>query len=472
MIKIPLKFILILSLIPIFFIAPIDSDLGWHLRYGDYFLENGKFLKENILTYFLSGYYWPNSYSLYQAITTILYKIGNLQLLTLSYLLVMLFSFYLLNLTYPKTTKTNYLLFLLGAIASWQIFRLGPRAQIYSFLFFVLTNFCLSKMVEKENKKYFLILPLLFLVWANFHGGFVVGFALFLYYIIKSVADKKWGTAISISLIFLASLLATLINPYSIKIYAEIIRHITTPLRLLIAEWTPPPFYIKLTILISSICSILVLLLSKARNKIPNSMFLLVFMLSAIEAKRNVPFWSLFLTITILDSLQEKIKAIEKNRIMTKFVYITSLAVFIFPLFTSLPKNVSIIYDQDSFCRQGLLPYPCKAVEFIKKEKIDGKNVFSSYEWGGFLEWQLPGYKFFVDGRMPAWETKNKESPYTTYLKIIQAQEGWDKKLEEYETDWLLLPANTFLDLYLQEQNSNWKEIYRDKISAIYIKKE
>ena len=57
MIKIPLKFILILSLIPIFFIAPIDSDLGWHLRYGDYFLKNGKFLKENILTYFLSGYY-------------------------------------------------------------------------------------------------------------------------------------------------------------------------------------------------------------------------------------------------------------------------------------------------------------------------------------------------------------------------------------------------------------------------------
>ncbi|QLG69457.1 MAG: hypothetical protein CH104c_0225 [Candidatus Woesebacteria bacterium] len=290
MIKIPLKFILILSLIPIFFIASIDSDLGWHLRYGGYFLENGKFLKENILTYFLSGYYWPNSYSLYQAITTILYKIGNLQLLTLSYLLVMLFSFYLLNLTYPKTTKTNYLLFLLGAIASWQVFRLGPRAQIYSFLFFVLTNFYLSKMIEKENKKYFLILPLLFLVWVNFHGGFVVGFALFLYYIIKSITDKKWGTATSISLVFLASLFATLINPYSIKIYAEIIRHITTPLRLLIAEWTPSPFYIKLTILTSSIYSILVLLLSKARNKIPNSIFLLVFMFSAIEAKRNVPF--------------------------------------------------------------------------------------------------------------------------------------------------------------------------------------
>ena len=40
---------------------PYDPDLGWHLKYGEYFFQNGKILKENIFSTDMVGYHWANS---------------------------------------------------------------------------------------------------------------------------------------------------------------------------------------------------------------------------------------------------------------------------------------------------------------------------------------------------------------------------------------------------------------------------
>ena len=97
-------------------------------------------------------------------------------------------------------------------------------------------------------------------------------------------------------------------------------------------------------------------------------------------------------------------------------------------------------------------------------------NVFSAFEWGGFLIWQLPASKVFVDGRTPAWTSPLGESPYTTYLKIIQAQAGWSQILDQYHTDYLLIPQGSFLDLLLQKDAASYKykEEYRDNLAAVY----
>ncbi|OGY13519.1 MAG: hypothetical protein A3A58_00400 [Candidatus Blackburnbacteria bacterium RIFCSPLOWO2_01_FULL_41_27] len=110
---------------------------------------------------------------------------------------------------------------------------------------------------------------------------------------------------------------------------------------------------------------------------------------------------------------------------------------------------------------------PCEAANYIKKYPPEGKNVFSSYEWSGFTAWQLPRYKYFVDGRMPAWLVP---SPYTTHLEIMRAQGNFLEKLSDYNTDWLLIPASSPLDSYLSKNQTVWKEKYRDKVSVIYTK--
>ena len=68
----------------IFFLAPADTDLGWHLRYGEYFWQNFEVLRENVLTYFLADYSWSNSYFLYDVATFGIWKFGGIGGLTIA----------------------------------------------------------------------------------------------------------------------------------------------------------------------------------------------------------------------------------------------------------------------------------------------------------------------------------------------------------------------------------------------------
>ena len=58
----------------LFFLPPRDTDLGWHLRYGQYFFQTGQILKQNLLTFYLPDYIWPNSYGFYQILITFIFN--------------------------------------------------------------------------------------------------------------------------------------------------------------------------------------------------------------------------------------------------------------------------------------------------------------------------------------------------------------------------------------------------------------
>jgi len=69
---------------------------------------------------------------------------------------------------------------------------------------------------------------------------------------------------------------------------------------------------------------------------------------------------------------------------------------------------------------------------------------------------------------MPAWKTDDGVSPYTTYLEIIQAKDGFSENLVDYGTEYLLIANGTFLDIRLSEGDMLWRELYRDKTAVIY----
>jgi hypothetical protein len=458
----------LISIFLLFFLAPIDTDLGWHLRYGEYFLKTGKFLTHNTLTYYLKNYYWPNSYSFYQIVIAVLYKFGGLFTLSIFYSLLGVLTFLVFEASYPKSTKINFVSFLAVVFFGWVVFKFGLRAQVFSFTFIILLNFILKKC--SYNKGWFLI-PLLFLFWVNLHGAFVLGFIFLASEGIRLLINKDKEKLTFLVLITFLSLLATLASPYGINIYSEVIRHIQTPMKTLIAEWVEPTILFKF--FIAFITGILTIYVIKKdfKSKIHLIIPLFAFCYIGLSARRNLGLTALVFILIIYELALFRIEAFCLNKYITKIFPYIVLAIFVFS-FKNISNTFSLTTNWDVFCKKGMLPYPCKAVNFIKKENIKGANVFSSYEWGGFLEWQLPDYKFFVDGRTPAWDTPESKSPYTVYLETIQAQPGYEEVLEKHQTDWLLLPVGTFLDIELQEnKNIPWKEIYRDELSAIFIKR-
>jgi len=438
-----------------------DPDFGWHYRYGKTFIQNKIVVKNNSFSYFLPNYKSANPHLIYDVILAGIYDHFGFNGLSLLYSFLIgfcgLFFIYLLSGPLWFKMVAFYATYFLG----FTVFSLGIRTQILTYAFFLITLFILKQ--AKKNYRYLSLLPFLFLFWVNTHIGFFVGLILFLFWIINS-PKKKMPTIVGI---FLVSFLATLLNPFGIDVYKEILNHAFSPLGQMIAEWVAPSWQQTL-IIIGSLIGIFLLEVKFKKMSLFHFLLVFFFAIISLRARRNLPFFytvlfytaSLYLTGTIN---QSKRTAESLKEVLP--ILVGSFGIFL--AIINVPKTIDFNSSWKNYCNRGAVGYPCRAIR--NYPPLHG-NVYATYEWGGFLIWQKPKIKVFVDGRMPAWKDKNGQSPYKVYLDILQTQPGWNEKLRKWKTDYLFISNGTFLDLLLQKKAKkyHWQEVYRDRRSVIY----
>ncbi len=458
--------ILLIFLSSVFFLSflPVkDTDFGWHYKCGEMLLKHGELCLKNDFSYFLPDY--KSFYPSFLYDTSLAFVFDRFGFIGVSFLGSLVFSicaFILIKLLsgflWVKMIAI-YLIFFL----SYSIFGLGLRSQIITYLFFVLTLFLINRF-NNGSKKSLYFIPLILLIWVNTHIGFFVGLIL----LKASFFYKRDKFIIAI---FVLSILITLLNPFGINVYKEIINHSSSSLNTMIAEWTSPELWQEIIITTSTIFLLIVLLNKKSKNLYLIALTLFFSVLS-LSARRNEPF---FYTVMLYVLLQENIvqsffKKLKFSLFASEIILPLFISFFVITLgFLSIPRTIKFDTNWNEYCTKGQSIYPCNADNAIKK--LSG-NVYSMYEWGGFLIWRNPNIKVFVDGRMPAWKDETEKSPYEVFLEIIQTKEGWNEKLAKFKTDYLLIQQGTFLDLLLQKeaQRYHWKEFYRDDLAVIYKK--
>lgn len=455
----------------IFFLPPVDTDLGWHLRCGEYFLKNLAPMRKNELTYLLPDHAWQNSYFAYQVATTLIYNLFGFLGLSLANA----FFFGTLGVIiffYTRKDLLSSLLVFLSTVAfGWGSLKFGFRAQNFTLLGITLVLYLLKR--AEKNPQYLFLIPVVVAFWANFHGGFVLGLVVFAFFLITQVFLKQKKLLLPAVPAFLFSILAGAITPFGLGVHQEAWHHAFYPLKRLIAEWVPPRLSWRLAVLTITLAFSPIFFKKPKRFLFP-LLLALFFGWQAIFARRNLPLFGLVLGIAWADWLgqEEFWKKFSPNLNRTLLPILFSSLAFLL-LVIRVPQTLSFIKSEEAICAKGMATYPCQAIKWVKKQPLLGQNVYSAYEWGGFLEWKLPEYKPFVDGRMPAWPTPSGKSPYTIYLEIIQARPGWDKELEKYGTDWLLIQTGTFLDLELKRgDHPIWELIYQDEVASIYTKRK
>jgi len=460
------KLIILAGLFFLFLAPPGDTDLGWHLRYGQQIFTTGKIWRANQIGYFLSDYQWAHNYSLYQLTTYFVYRFFNLWGLAIIGSLVLTTAFFFLIWRQKNIFWTIISSFFI-ILASLPVIKLGYRSQLFSFLG-VSFIYWLIKQTKKFTWPKLIALIPLFALWANFHGAFIFGIALFVFATVEKAIKGKAGQAIRLALAAGLSALGALINPFGARIYSEIYRHSWYPLDKLIAEWVPPSnqgiFFILLVATLAAIGAIA----QKKRLAKSKPIFLtlgwLFFVYLALRARRHLPFFALA-SVYLVEAIFPLPKLPPK---ISKGLVVV---IFIFSLYhlNGLPK---LTQSWGSINQLRSTSFPNKAVEYLKTKPNICQNIFNAYEWGGYLAWHLPNRKTFVDGRMPAWPTPNNKSPYIIYLEIIQARPGFNQALAQYQTDCLLISKGTFLDLELKKNPGYpWKQIYQDNHAVIYQQK-
>jgi len=442
-----IKYLPILLIVVFLFALPtIDPDFGWFYRCG--YSDCSK----NTFSVFLPNYQWERPMIIYPVFIKLIFNAFAFWGLTLANILLGLGLFSIFHKTLKTSPLISIILFSLSVFFSRSGLDFGLRNQNLSLFFFLLTFYLLSK-------KTLLPLILLFPLWVNIHPNFPIGLVLIFIYLITHFSKKNL-------IIVSVCALSTLINPHGLKTYSDIILHLQLNLNTVVAEWVKPPLLYIFIILSLTITTVF------SKKMKPFSLLTLIFIsLYSVFALRNLPYFYFLYPIITFQNF--KIKRLEKLE-SSKITFFLALGFALTIGLNTLPKTIDLNSNWKSYCNKGVTAFPCEASEVLKK--LPPGNIFHTYEWGGFLIWQLPEFKTFVDGRMTAWFTRRSSgeggpvSPYVIYLSTYQTQPGWQDTLKKYNIDYILISPGTFLDLELKKNKYPWKEIFKSKFSVLYKK--
>jgi hypothetical protein len=110
--------------------------------------------------------------------------------------------------------------------------------------------------------------------------------------------------------------------------------------------------------------------------------------------------------------------------------------------------------------------YPIEAVEWISAHHDQaGRRLYNDYAYGGFLLWWLPDTKIFIDGRMPAWQRRERDI-LRDYFAVSGAEPDLTV-LDKYAVDWALVKRQTPLEEWLA-RDAAWTRLYGDEKAVIY----
>jgi hypothetical protein len=335
------------------------------------------------------------------------------------------------------------------------------------------------------------------------HGGFVLGFALLGLYLLSAAiryyrsrdGEESRGLvqrSKTLGMVTVASLAASLINPYGYELHVHVYRYLTSRwLMNHIDEFLSPNFHGVAQQCFVAILLITIVALAAAHNK-PSLSRVLVLLLatySGLYAARSLPVSSLLFTLIVAPLWTQALTDARENENLSLRL---RAVVSRWQEFTGRVRNVELAFRGHLWpaaavflgvlvcAHQGRLGatqwmhahfdpkhLPVQATDTIVERGIR-EPIFAPDSWGGYLIYRLyPENRIFVDDRHDFYGVDFLRD----YLKAIRLTPDWDKFLNEKHVNWALLPAGSALANMLEE-TTQWNVVYRDGTAVLLERKQ
>lgn len=479
--------------IAIFFVAVFlfalnqisEADTGFLVKTGEYIVQHHSVPLFDIFSYTASGarwiaHYWLASVAFYGATVA-----GGMYGLIGFVALVALFTFIFLIKTVAVREKKIFLAFLLFPFFFGLTFKLwSARPQIFSYCFAVLLVLLFELFLKTRNRRYAYAVPLLILLWANFHAGVVLGLAIVFLFALHQFFAERWklGKETKFAgLIALISAGVAFINPngYATLAYSQIIAPVAKTLA--VSEWFSlldrlgtwqSQVFLGFMAVVSIILffGFLKQFKEDARFDIFHWGLAAAAVALPIISVRHVIFFPLltfplFLHAAYRFAEDKKFPLEEtmRERLLKPLSFILVLFVVagwvtVTREFKSGPVNAKYL--------------PVHAVDFIQEQNIKGPMF--NLEEGGYFIWRLwPGEKVFFDGRNEVYAG----APLDDYLSILKQNSGWrDLVDKKYDINYFVMWYRPPIDVYANNvavslmNEEGFKLVYWDDVSLILVR--
>jgi len=118
------------------------------------------------------------------------------------------------------------------------------------------------------------------------------------------------------------------------------------------------------------------------------------------------------------------------------------------------PKKFRAEFDPDR--------YPAKALDVLKQDAT--ARVFTFDQWGDYMIYRLyPHTKVFMDGRIDYYGDDFEKAT----IDVLNVKYGWDKTLDRYGVNTILMPPSASLTGALKE-SSRWRVVYDDGTALVF----
>jgi len=432
----------------------VFDDTFWHRAAGEWMLDHHRVITHDVFSYTVAGHSWISPEWGYDVVLAqsvrwfgpVSFWLLSAGLASLTVILVAVRS----RLVGAGWTWTGLLCVEAGAAVT--LF-LDDRPQVFSYLFVALLLLLLT--LARRQGRWLWSVPVLFVLWANLHGSFLLGLGIILLEVVAATAPFRGGRLVAsaplgrrpVIITLVASGAATLVNPFGPGVYASALGvTFNQTVRRLIVEWQSPNFHDPATLAVVVIpvaVTALFLVLSDAEVpavELALAGFLLV---SALDAARFIPYFAIAWC-----ALAARCPPIRQERLRP--------SVLVWPLMAMLA--LSMLQGPWVKAGQRAASVPVRAVAYLQHRP---GRVFATYLWGDYLD--SVGRPVFIDGRT---ELYTGDGVLTRYLALQDVTADPDPVLRSYGVTYVLWTPGTGLSVYL-EHDPSWRLVWSSRNAVV-----
>lgn len=471
-----------------------DGDTGWHLLTGKWILANGRVPDQDLFSYTKAGQPWIAWEWLWDAAFGWVYlHWGLAAVLVVNIVVLGTVSAWLFRLARRSADNSLLaILFTILAMSTTSIHWLA-RPHLMSWLL-ILAFYSLLERAQAGRPRGLLWLPLLTVLWTNLHGGFIIGLIVVGAYalgeLIRFAVEPEGGPrraalgqARRYLVVLAACAVATLLNPYGYKLHVHIFGYLSEPYHFgNITEYLSLSFHHP----IGKFLTLMILLGAVAaawdvwHRRFVYPLLLVVWAYAALLSARNIPVFVILAAPRVAACAADLLARLERadvagwlrrgvagfNRFgrdigvvdrLTRIPVLSLAAVLMLALLFRAEVSAKFRAEYDP------QRYPARAVEFLREQGLL-ERVYTDDEWGDYLIFRLyPQLKVFIDGRSDFYGGEFERA----YVQVLRARWNWEKPLNAYGVQTVLLPVDSPLAPTLKEC-SRWRTVYDDRVALVF----
>jgi hypothetical protein len=345
--------------------------------------------------------------------------------------------------------------------------------QLFSYLLLLALLFLIYSARIKDQLPSVFVVSILFVLWANLHGAFVLGLLIWLVYVAGYACQHRSNVnwqRILLSIFLPVSV--TFINPFGTDLWQFIYHEVSNPLsQKYITEWQrfsfaprEMPFFFVMTV------TWIAYFFSKRTKEVAETIILIIASIMGLISVRHtplfviltLPFLSYHMDGTFLRLLKRAGDGNQVSKILTYMSSILFLGLSILFVQMGMPDKWEVSIGED--------PLPIQTVAFLKENNIKG-NLWVPLHFGGYALFHLyPNVKVSIDGRWAMVYPRQIMQDNMAFA--FQGTNGkWKQLLEKYGANLALVEINNPA-IKEMDKDLDWIWVFRENAGNLLIKKE